>query len=47
MYLGSSINEIDEGVKRIDHIFNEQPLVEAESPHLRDSYDIEFRHMWL
>lgn len=45
MYLGSSTNEIDEGVKRIDRIFDEQPLVETKSPHLPDSYDIEFRHV--
>ena len=41
MYLGSSTNEIDEGVKRIDRIFDEQALPEASR--LPVSYDIEFR----
>lgn len=45
MYLGSSTNEIDEGVKRIDRIFDEQPLAEPEISHLPSSYDIEFRHV--
>lgn len=45
MYLGSSTNEIDEGVKRIDRIFDEQPLAEPEISYLPSSYDIEFRHV--
>lgn len=45
MYLGSSTNEIDEGVKRIDRIFDEEPLAEPEISHLPSSYDIEFRHV--
>lgn len=45
MYLGSSTNEIDEGVKRIDRIFDEQPLAETEISHLPSSYDIEFCHV--
>lgn len=45
MYLGSSTNEIDEGVKRIDRIFDEKPLVETKVPHMPVSYDIEFRHV--
>lgn len=45
MYLGSSTNEIDEGVKRIDRIFNEKPLVETKVSRLPASYDIEFRNV--
>lgn len=45
MYLGSSTNEIDEGVKRIDRIFDEKPLVETKVSRLPASYDIEFRHV--
>lgn len=45
MYLGSSTNEIDEGVKRIDRIFGEKPLVETKVSRLPASYDIEFRHV--
>lgn len=45
MYLGSSTNEIDEGVKRIDRIFDEQPLAETKMPRLPASYDIEFHHV--
>ncbi|WP_294479415.1 ABC transporter ATP-binding protein [uncultured Bacteroides sp.] len=45
MYLGSSTNEIDEGVKRIDRIFDEKPLVETKVSRLPVSYDIEFRHV--
>lgn len=45
MYLGSSTNEIDEGVQRIDRIFDEKPLVETKVPHMPASYDIEFRHV--
>lgn len=45
MYLGSSTNEIDEGVKRIDRIFDEQVLPETAVSHLPASYDIEFRHV--
>lgn len=45
MYLGSSTNEIDEGVKRIDRIFDEQALPEAEVSRLPVSYDIEFRQV--
>lgn len=45
MYLGSSTNEIDEGVKRIDRIFDEKPLVETKVSRLPVSYDIEFRYV--
>lgn len=45
MYLGSSTNEIDEGVKRIDRIFDEQALPETKEPRLPASYDIEFRRV--
>ena len=47
LYLGSSTNEIDEGVKRIDRIFDEQALPEAEVSRLPVSYDIEFRQVSL
>lgn len=45
MYLGSSTNEIDEGVRRIDRIFDEKPLPETKVSKLPASYDIEFRHV--
>lgn len=45
MYLGSSTNEIDEGVKRIDRIFDEKVLPETTASHLPTSYNIEFRNV--
>lgn len=44
-YLGSSTKEIDEGVNRIDRIFNEEPVPEAQLPQKPKSYDIEFRNV--
>lgn len=45
MYLGSSTREIDEGVERIDRIFNEKPVPETTAPQMPASYDIEFRNV--
>ncbi|MBD9094215.1 MAG: ABC transporter ATP-binding protein [Bacteroides oleiciplenus] len=43
MFLGSGTREIDEGVERIDRIFSEQPVPEAQMPQVPAGYDIEFR----
>lgn len=45
MYLGSSTREIDEGVERIDRIFNEKPVPETTAPQMPASYDIEFHNV--
>lgn len=42
MFLGSGTREIDEGVKRIDRIFAEPPVPEAQTPQVPAGYDIEF-----
>lgn len=43
MFLGSGTREIDEGVERIDRIFAEPPVSEAQTPQVPVGYDIEFR----
>ena len=43
MFLGSGTREIDEGVERIDRIFAESPVPEAQTPQVPAGYDIEFR----
>ncbi len=45
MFLGGGTREIDEGVKRLDKILNEQPVPETTSPQIPESYDIEFHHV--
>lgn len=45
MFLGSGTREIDEGVERIDRIFSEPPMPQAEAPQLPAGYDIEFRNV--
>ncbi|NCC09432.1 MAG: ABC transporter ATP-binding protein [Bacteroidia bacterium] len=45
MYLGSGTREINEGVERIDRIFDEQPLPETTQPQYPTSYDITFNHV--
>jgi hypothetical protein len=41
-YLGSSTKEIDEGVARIDRIFSEKPIKEAEHPQKPRGYEVTF-----
>lgn len=43
MFLGGGTREIDEGVVRIDRIFDQQPVPETAHPQTPASYDIEFR----
>lgn len=45
MYLGGGTREIDEGVVRIDRIFEQRPIPEAANPQRPESYDIEFRNV--
>lgn len=45
MYLGGSTREIDEGVVRIDRIFDRKPVPEAIGPRVPTTYDIEFRNV--
>lgn len=45
MYLGGGTREIDEGVVRIDRIFEQRPIPEATNPQRPESYDIEFRNV--
>lgn len=45
MFLGGGTREIDEGVKRLDRIFDESPISEPVSPQLPLTYDIEFRNV--
>lgn len=45
MYLGGGTREINEGVVRIDRIFEQQPIPEATNPQRPESYDIEFRNV--
>ncbi len=44
-FLASGTVEINEGVKRIDQVLEEQKLKEAESPQTPLSYDVEFRNV--
>lgn len=45
MYLGGGTREINEGVVRIDRIFEQRPIPEATNPQRPESYDIEFRNV--
>lgn len=45
MYLGGGTREINEGVVRIDRIFEQRPIPEAANPQRPESYDIEFRNV--
>lgn len=45
MYLGGGTREIDEGVVRIDRIFEQRPIPETTNPQRPESYDIEFRNV--
>ena len=45
MFLGGGTREIDEGVKRIDRIFDENPIPEPVVAKNPVSYDIEFDHV--
>lgn len=45
MYLGGGTREINEGVVRIDRIFDRHPVPEPAEPRVPTTYDIEFRHV--
>ena len=45
MYLGGDTREINEGVVRIDRIFDRRPVPEPAEPRVPTTYDIEFRHV--
>lgn len=45
MYLGGGTREINEGVVRIDRIFDRRPIPEPAEPRVPTTYDIEFRHV--
>lgn len=45
MYLGGGTREINEGVVRIDRIFNRRPVPEPAEPRVPTTYDMEFRHV--
>ena len=45
MYLGGGTREINEGVVRIDRIFDRRPVPEPAEPRGPTTYDIEFRHV--
>lgn len=45
MFLGGGTREIDEGVKRLDRILDEEPIPEAASSKMPESYEIEFRNV--
>lgn len=45
MYLGGGTREINEGVVRIDRIFEQRPIPGATNPQRPESYDIEFRNV--
>ena len=44
-FLGGNTRDINEGVSRIDHILEKQPLPEPEHPQTPSTYDVEFRHV--
>lgn len=44
-FLGGNTREIDEGVARIDHILEKEPVSEPEHPQMPVSYDVEFRNV--
>lgn len=44
-FLASGTVEINEGVKRIDKIFEEKKLCEPVVPQIPQTYDIEFRNV--
>lgn len=45
MYLGGGTREINEGIVRIDRIFDRRPVPEPAEPRVPTTYDIEFRHV--
>lgn len=45
MYLSGGTREINEGVVRIDRIFDRRPVPEPAEPRVPTTYDIEFRHV--
>ena len=45
MYLGGGTREINEGVVRIDRIFDRRRVPEPAEPRVPTTYDIEFRHV--
>ena len=45
MYLGGGTREINEGVVRIDRIFDRRPVPEPAEPRVPTTYDIEVRHV--
>lgn len=45
MYQGGGTREINEGVVRIDRIFDRRPVPEPAEPRVPTTYDIEFRHV--
>lgn len=45
MYLGGGTREINEGVVRIDRIFDRRPVPEPAEPRVPTTHDIEFRHV--
>lgn len=45
MYLGGGTREINEGVVRINRIFDRRPVPEPTEPRVPTTYDIEFRHV--
>ena len=45
MYLGGGTREINEGVVRIDRIFDRRPVPEPAEPRVPTTYDIKFRHV--
>ena len=44
-FLGGNTRDINEGVSRIDHILEKQPIPEPEHPQTPSTYDVEFRHV--
>ena len=44
-FLGGNTRDINEGVSRIDHILEKQPVPEPEHPQTPSTYDVEFRHV--
>ena len=42
LYMSSMVKDISEGVRRIDSIFSEEPVVEPKNPKIPDNYSVEF-----
>lgn len=45
LFLGGNLQQIDEGVARLDAIFSESPLPEPVTPKAPGSFDVEFRNV--